>query len=122
MEHIQKFVNSLGLAFRKELLGILIITLLFFLFPILVRKIDSTAAAIDPGILSGIILAISAVLIFKALTWWIIKSIWPVFAKYSELHFERNFRGLNSLQKVVIYLGFYLMIFYAFIIVLGALI
>jgi hypothetical protein len=84
--------------------------------------VDSSAAAIDPGIYSAIILAVSAILIFKAGTWWIIKVIWPVFAEYSNQQFERNFKSLITWQKVLIYLGFYLSIFYAFVIVLAALI
>lgn len=107
---------------RKEFTGILVIIMIFLLFPYFIRRIDVTAAAIDPGIFSAIILAVSAVLIFKAVTWWIIKAIWPVFAEYSNKHFERNFKSLITWQKVVIYLGFYLLLLYAFVIVLAALI
>ncbi|MGB4400608.1 MAG: hypothetical protein WBJ10_14645 [Daejeonella sp.] len=48
--------------------------------------------------------------------------IWPVFADYSAQNFERDFSKLINSQKVLIYLGFYLSIFYAFVIVLAALI
>ena len=122
MKLIQKYFQSGEFPFHKEFIGIVVIVLIFITFPYAVRMIDSTAAAIDPGIYSAIILAVSAILIFKAGTWWIIKIIWPVFAEYSDQHFEDNFSSLINSQKVLVYLGFYLSIFYAFVIVLVALI
>jgi len=105
----------------REFTGIIVIVLIFISFPYAVRVVDVTAAAIDPGIYSAIILALSAIMIFKAGTWWIIKVIWPVFAEYSTQHFEDDFHNLIARQKVLIYLGFYLSVFYAFVIVLAAL-
>jgi hypothetical protein len=122
MKLIDKYFYSAQLPLGREFVGIVIIVLIFILFPYGVRMIDSSAAAIDPGIYSAIILALSAILIFKAGTWWIMKVIWPIFADYSAHHFERNFKGLMPSLKVLIYLGFYLSIFYAFVIVLAALI
>lgn len=90
-------------------------------FPVLIRQFDSTAAAIDAGILSAIILAVIGVLIFKAMTWWLLRTIWPVFADFSTHHFERYYKYLTGLQKILIYLGFYLLIFYGFIAVLSVL-
>lgn len=122
MKLIQKYFQPGEFPFHKEFTGIVVIVLIFVSFPYAVRMIDSTAAAIDPGIYSAIILAVSAILIFKAGTWWIIKIIWPVFAEYSTQHLKDNFSSLINSQKVLIYLGFYLSIFYAFVIVLAALI
>jgi len=92
-----------------------VVILIFLIYPYFIRQIDITAAAIDPGIYSAIILAVSAILIFQATTWWVIKSIWPVFAMYSDNHFEANFKSLTAGQKVLIYLGFYLLLLFAFI-------
>ena len=122
MKLIQKYFQFGEFPFHKEFTGIFVIVLIFITFPYAVRMIDSTAAAIDPGIYSAIILAVSAILIFKAGTWWIIKVIWPIFADYSAQNFESDFSNLINSQKVLIYLGFYLSIFYAFVIVLAALI
>ncbi len=122
MELINKFFEPIRLHISKEVAGIFVIVFIFLGFPYIVRQIDNTAAAIDPGIFSAIILAVSAILIFKALTWWLIRTIWPVFAEYSAEHFERNFKSLFSWQKVLIYLGFYLFILYSFVMVLAALI
>lgn len=122
MKLIQKYFHPGHHPFSMEFTGILVIVLIFITFPYAIRLVDISAAAIDPGIYSAIILAVSAILIFKAGTWWIIKVIWPVFAEYSAQHFERNFKSLLSLHKVLIYLGFYLTIFYAFVIVFAAII
>ncbi len=122
MKLSQKYFQPGNFPLHKEFTGIIIILLIFIMFPYAVRLVDATAAAIDPGIYSAIVLAVSAILIFKAGTWWIIKVIWPVFAEYSAQQFEQNFRSLVNLHKVLIYLGFYLTVFYAFVIILAALI
>lgn len=122
MDIIKKYYMPWIFPLRKELGGILFIILVFFLFPYLVREIDVSAAAIDPGIFSAIILTVLAVLIFKTATWWLIKTIWPVFAEYSDEHLERNFKSLITWQKVVIYLSFYLLILYAFVVILASII
>ncbi|MDP3468288.1 MAG: hypothetical protein Q8S11_08135 [Daejeonella sp.] len=122
MKLIQKYQQPLFFPLRKEFMGIIILITVFFLFPYLIRQLDVSAAAIDPGIISAVILAAIAILVFKALTWWLIKVIWPVFAEYSEQQFESNFRSMRTGQKVIIYLSFYLLILYAFILVLAALI
>ncbi|WP_374166373.1 hypothetical protein [Arcticibacter sp. MXS-1] len=102
--------------------GLLISTLLCVLvFPWFVRHIDITSAPVDPGILSVILVAILAFLSFKALTWWLIRIIWPGLAEYSELQFLKNFRSLHALQKVLIYLGFYLLLLFGLIATLAAL-
>jgi hypothetical protein len=122
MQLIQKYYMPWHFPLRKEFAGILVILLAFLWFPRLSRLIDITSAPIDPGAFSAVILAISAMLIFKAVTWWILKAIWPVFSDYSTHHFERNFKSLLSLHKVLIYLVFYMMLMYGFILVLIAIV
>ncbi|MES3016616.1 MAG: hypothetical protein V4721_02505 [Bacteroidota bacterium] len=122
MELIQKYYLPWHFPLRKEFAGIIAVILIFLMFPYFIRQIDITSAAIDPGIYSAIILAVSAILIFQATTWWVIKAIWPVFSTYSDHHFEANFKSLTAGHKVVIYLGFYLLLMYGFIRVLDAII
>ena len=110
------------LPLKMEFKGLIISAISFIIFPYLIRLVDNSAAAIDPGVLSAIILSIAAVLFFQATTWWVIKAIWPAFAMYSCDHFVNNFKSLQASQKVVIYLGFYLALMYAFIAVLAQLI
>jgi hypothetical protein len=123
--HIMKLIQTKNTSrpkflINKELTGILTIIAVFLLFPYLVRQVDYSAAAIDPGILSAVILSIASVLIFQAVTWWIIRVIWQVFHIYSTHHFENNFKSLEPWQKVIIYLGFYLLLLYSFVTVLSA--
>ncbi|HEY0669623.1 MAG TPA: hypothetical protein VGD22_15680 [Sphingobacteriaceae bacterium] len=106
---------------KKEYLFIAAAFGLFIWFPFLSRKIDVTSAPIDPGALSAIIMAILALMAFKAVTWWVINIIWPVLSEYSKNHFERNFKSLLPWQKVLIYLSFYLLLLYSFIATLAAL-
>lgn len=122
MELIQSLSQFRHTPVRLEIKGLLISALSFLVFPYLIRLLDSSAAAIDPGVLSGIILSIAAVLFFQATTWWVIRAIWPAFAIYSKAHFVRNFNSLEAMQKVGVYLGFYLALLYAFIMVLAQLI
>jgi hypothetical protein len=104
----------------KEYLGIAAVLLLFFVFPQLVRLLDVSAAPIDPGALSAIVMAVLAVLIFKLTTWWLIRIIWPALAVYANFHFETNFKSLLPCQKVIIFLSFYGFLLCAFILALTA--
>ena len=121
MELIQSKYQIPPLRVKTELKGLIISAVSFLIFPYLIRMLDSSAAAIDPGVLSGIILAIASVLLFQAITWWVIKVIWPDFAMYSREQFARNFKSLSASHKVIIYLFFYLALLYAFIGVLAQL-
>ncbi len=122
MELIQSINQFRPIRIKTEFKGLIISSISFIIFPYLIRMLDSSAAAIDPGVLSGIILSIAAVLFFQATTWWVIKAIWPAFAMYSHDHFARNFKSLQAGHKVGIYLGFYLALLYAFIVVMAQLI
>ncbi len=119
MEHLKSILFH-GHILKKEYIGVALALLLFFAFPQLVRHYDQSAAPIDPGALSAILMAVLAMLIFKLVTWWLIRMIWPVFAIYSNYHFESNFKSLLSWQKIIIFLGFYCSLLFAFIFVLHA--
>jgi len=110
------------LSVNKEKIGILLSLILFLSFPWLSRHWDITSAAIDCGALSAVIMAVFTQLVFKAVTWRLIKAIWPVLANYSEFHFENNFKSLAPCVKVVIYLSFYLLLLLSFVFTLAAVI
>ena len=120
MELLQSNTKRLKLHINREPIAIVLFITAFLLFPQLIRQVDFSAAPIDPGIFSAVILALVSVLIFQAVTWWVIRIIWPVFYFYSTYHFENNFKSLESWQKVIIYLGFYCFLLLGFILVLGA--
>lgn len=114
--------NSLKNSLRHEASLIFFSLVAFLLFPWFVRRVDMTSAPLDPGIISVVLMAVLSFLVFKAVTWWVIRVVWPVFAEYSELHFERNFNALLPLQKVMIYLTFYMLLLMGFVFTLSALI
>jgi hypothetical protein len=60
--------------------------------------------------------------LFKAITWWLVKTLWPALANYSNYHFANNFQSLSACHKVLIYLGFYLLLLYSFVLTLAALV
>ncbi|WP_374165247.1 hypothetical protein [Arcticibacter sp. MXS-1] len=112
--------RSICLVCNREWLTLIFAFAIFCLFPRLARQLDVTAAPIDVGALSAVIMAILAFLVFKAVTWGIIRLIWPVFASYSENQFNEEFLSLSELQKVLIYLGFYLLLLMGFVGTLAA--
>jgi hypothetical protein len=57
---------------KREHLAILASLLVFLNFPWLSRHWDISSAAIDAGALSAVAMAIFALLMFKAITWWLI--------------------------------------------------
>jgi hypothetical protein len=121
METIKQFVFPL-FRLKREHLAILISLLTFLNFPWLSRHWDITSAAIDAGALSAVAMAIFALLLFKAITWWLVKTLWPALASYSNYHFANNFQPLSACHKVLIYLGFYLLLLYSFVLTLAALV
>lgn len=114
--------NSLKNSLRHEASLIFFSLIAFLLFPWFVRRVDMTSAPLDPGVLSVVLMAVLSFLVFNAVTWWIIRVVWPVFAEYSELHFERNFKVLLPWQKVAIYLGFYMLLLMGLVWTLAALV
>jgi len=111
------------IIYRKYLLTTLLLAsiLAYLCYQPLIRLVDVTAAPIDYGILSAVLIAAIAVLSFVQLCLWVLHQNWPFLGEYAAEHFERNFKSLLSWQKVSFYLGFFLALLYAFIGALGAL-
>ncbi|WP_207425064.1 hypothetical protein [Pedobacter sp. SYSU D00535] len=110
------------ISLHRQWIGLVFTILLFLLFPKLIRYIDISAAPIDAGIISALILSIVAILSFKAVTWWLIKSVWPLLATYSRNQFENDFQSLSSWQKILIFLAFYLSLLFSFVFTLAAIV
>lgn len=106
----QEWLNKLTTLASKhrEYVGIAVAVTSLLIFPNIIRFYDPTAAPIDPGALSAILMAVVAVLIFLSTTWLFVRTIWPVFADYSEDQFPTDFKALQSWQKIKVYLSFYL--------------
>lgn len=107
---------------NRKYAGIILALLCFLPYPWLSRMLAAGSIAIDPGVLTAVILTILSVLLFQAITWWLIKTIWPVLAQYATENFEQNFKSLLPWQKVIIYLSFYLLLFFSFIATLAVLV
>lgn len=120
MELIKNYTFPAWYA-KKEYLHIFLSLLLFLTFSWLAHYWDITSVPIDPDILSTVIMAILSLFLFKAITWLIIKALWPVMANYSRNHFNSNFNSLPASYKVIIFLSFYLLLLYAFVLSLVAL-
>lgn len=96
--------------------------LLIFLFcgPLL-RLIDPVAAVVDVGALSLLLLSLLAGLCFVAVSHWLLGLLWPVFRAFGRHHFVPVFKSLLPWQKIVIFLGCYFLLLFAFVACLLAL-
>ncbi len=119
MELIRKILFT-GLSIPKEWRNLSIWLSLFFSFPFIIRKLDPSAAAIDPGALSAVLMTVFTLLLFKACTWWLIRNIWPFLAVFAQYHLENTYKSLPLWQKTMLFLGFYILLLYAFIFILHA--
>lgn len=100
--------------------AIAVMAALFILAGPLLRGLDPTAAAVDIGAVSLVLLALLALAAFIAVSRWLLGLLWPVLRDYQHHHFTPNFKTLQPWQK----LGFYLVVFfgllYAFVCTLVA--
>lgn len=81
----------------------------------LLRLADPTAAVVDVGALSLVLLAAVALAAFLALSHWLIGLLWPVMRGYQRNHFSNNFKSLLPWQKVTFYLVIFFGLLYAFV-------
>jgi len=103
---------------RHKLSLTLIATLLLFVLSgDLLRKVDVSAAPIDPGILAILPLSAITVISFMMLSHLIIAWQWPVLDQFHIEYLERTFKSLSLWQKNVTYFSFYLAVLFAFVMV-----
>ena len=111
-----------GRRFPYLAIAIVALALLFTFAGPLLRQLDPTAAAVDIGVVSLVLLALLALALFVGVSRWLLGLLWPVLRDYHHHHFTPNFKSLQPWQK----LGFYLVIFfgllYAFVCTLAAVI
>lgn len=86
----------------------------------LLRLADSTAAVVDAGALSLVLLAVVALAAFLAVSRWLIGLLWPVLRGYQRYHFSNNFKSLLPWQKITFYLVIFFGLLYAFVVCLVA--
>lgn len=86
----------------------------------LLRLADPTAAVVDIGALSLVLLAVAALAAFLAVSRWLIGLLWPVLRDYRQHHFPNNFKCLLPWQKITFYLVIFFGLLYAFVVCLCA--
>lgn len=81
----------------------------------LLRMADHTAAVVDLGALSLVLLAAVALAAFLAISHWLLGILWPVLRPYQKEHFTHNFKSLQPWQKITFYLVIFFGLLYAFV-------
>lgn len=81
----------------------------------LLRWFDPTAAVVDAGALSLVLLAVVALGTFLAVSRWLVGLLWPVMRGYQRNHFANNFKSLLPWQKITFYLVIFFGLLYAFV-------
>ncbi|MDX3917464.1 MULTISPECIES: hypothetical protein [Olivibacter] len=94
----------------KEYSALIVALILFFAAPYVLRLIDPTTAAFDPGILHTIFIVVVAYAIYQAITWSITKNLWSEIGLFIKQDFNTAFRALDNKTKVLISLGLYFII------------
>ncbi|MFB2121218.1 hypothetical protein [Parapedobacter sp. 2B3] len=81
----------------------------------LLRWFDPTAAVVDAGALSLVLLAVVALGTFLTVSRWLLGLLWPVMRNYQRNHFSNNFKSLHPWQKITFYLVIFFGLLYAFV-------
>jgi len=106
-----------GLRDASALVGLLL--LVVYIGPLL-RLADTTAAVVDIGVLSLVLLAAVALATFLAVSRRLLGLLWPVLRDYQRNHFSNNFKSLSPWQKITFYLVVFFGLLYAFVCCLAA--
>ena len=81
----------------------------------LLRLADPTAAVVDIGALSLVLLAVVALATFLTVSHWLLGLLWPVLRDYHRHFFSNNFKSLLPWQKITFYLVIFFGLLYAFV-------
>src|SRR5690606_21115904 len=81
----------------------------------LLRWLDPTAAVVDVGVLSLVLLAVVALAAFLTVSRWLIGLLWPVMRNYQRSNFSINFISLLPRQQITFYLVIFFGLLYAFV-------
>ncbi|MGY4385638.1 hypothetical protein ACVWYN_002684 [Pedobacter sp. UYP24] len=100
-------MKNKALKFIKEYIALIMAFVVFFISPYLLKMIDPTAGAYDAGVLQVIIMAIVQFAVFQAVTWSVVKNIWPAIGLYMKNFFNNEFLNLSSWQRICVSLFVY---------------
>lgn len=92
--------------------------LLFFAANVILRWLDPTAATYDAGVLQIINFSVLSFAVYQAITWSVVKNIWPAIGLYFKELFNKDFLNLTPWQRICVSLFIYFSVF-AFLVVLS---
>ncbi|MBB2149175.1 hypothetical protein [Pedobacter gandavensis] len=95
----------------KEYTALIVAVLLFFVSPFILHYLDPVAATYDAGVFQVINLAVIQFCVYMAITWTVVKNIWPAIGQYFKTSFNHDFKDLSKWQKVSISLSVYFLVF-----------
>ena len=99
----------------QSVLALVGLALLFAHAGTLLRWADPTAAVVDLGALSLVLLAAVALATFLTVSHWLLGLLWPILKSYRKFYFANNFKSLLPWQKITFYLVIYFGLLYAFV-------
>lgn len=102
----------------KEATALITGILLFFAANVILRWLDPTAATYDAGVLQIINFSVLSFAVYQAITWSIVKNIWPAIGLYFKELFNKDFLILTPWQRICVSLFIYFSVF-AFLVVLS---
>lgn len=100
-----------AITFIKEYTALITAFVVFFISPYLLRMIDPTAGAYDAGVLQVIIIGVVQFAVFQAITWSVVKNIWPAIGLYMKELFNKDFITLEPWQRILASLFVYFAVF-----------
>lgn len=114
---MEKIINK---VFASD--GVLIGSLLclFLVFPWLSHRIDSGAASLDAGVLSLILITLLSMIIFKTVSWLLLRTVWPCLGDYVMHCMAEDFRSLDARSRLFLFCGAYFLMILGFVATLAA--
>ncbi|WP_143007881.1 hypothetical protein [Pedobacter antarcticus] len=103
------------LKFLKEYTALIMAFVVFFTSPWLLRLVDPTAGSYDAGVLQVMIISVVQFAVFQAVTWSVVKNIWPAIGIYMKSLFNSDFLILQPWQKISFSLLVYFSVFLALV-------
>lgn len=114
---MEKIINK---VFASD--GVLIGALLglFLVFPWLSHRIDAGAASLDAGVLSLILITLLSMIIFKTISWLLLRTVWPCLADYAADLMAEDFWTLDARSRLLLFCGAYFLMILGFVATLAA--
>jgi hypothetical protein len=104
-------MKAKSLKFLKEYTALIVAFVVFFTSPFLLRMLDPTAGTYDAGVLQVMIIGVVQFAVFQAITWSIVKNIWPAIGMYMKNYFNSDFLNLTPCKRIYISLFVYFSVF-----------